>query len=174
MRIIYMLVAILGSVLPAPAADPSLNIESVTKIWGEALHCAFTDLTYWKGQFICAFREGRAHVATDGKIRILASKDGESWSPAALVQLDGFDLRDAGLSVTPDGRLMLNGGAAPRKNFTSLFPSCTAKTRRRKQRCGLPRMAPRIACSVGMVSRLGSRRCLGRAGYRTRNGRGPI
>jgi len=69
MRIIYMLVAILCWVLPPAAAEPSLKLESVKKIWGEAPHCAFTDLTYWKGEFICAFREGRAHVATDGKIR---------------------------------------------------------------------------------------------------------
>jgi|tagenome__1003787_1003787.scaffolds.fasta_scaffold20854865_2 hypothetical protein len=120
-----MLVAILCWVLPPAAAEPSLKLESVKKIWGEAPHCAFTDLTYWKGEFICAFREGRAHVATDGKIRLLASKDGENWSPAALVQLDGFDLRDAGLSLTPDGRLMLNGGAAPRKNDKDRAPTGT-------------------------------------------------
>jgi hypothetical protein len=109
----------------AVAAPPKAEVVSVTKIWDKAPHNAFTDLAYWNGQFVCAFREGRAHVATDGKIRILTSPDGENWSPAALLALDGFDLRDAGLSVMPDGRLMLNGGAAPRKTDKDLSPTGT-------------------------------------------------
>jgi hypothetical protein len=88
---------------------------SVEKISDQAPHSAFTDLIFWKDRFVCAFREGRAHVSTDGRIRILTSPDGKKWESAAVLTLDGFDLRDAGLSVAPDGRLMLIGGAAPRK-----------------------------------------------------------
>src|SRR3954468_5372186 len=102
MRIIYLTVLLLCVSLQATAAPPKVQLISVKKIWDQAPHCAFTDLAYWKGHFVCAFREGRAHVATDGKIRVLSSTDGESWSPNALLALNGFDLRDAGLSITPD------------------------------------------------------------------------
>ena len=111
--------------LPAGRAPrlPKAELLSVHKIWDQAPHCAFTDLIYWNDQFVCAFREGRAHVSTDGRIRILTSPDGETWTSAAVIKLDGFDLRDAGLSVAPDGRLMLNGGAAPRKNDKESAPT---------------------------------------------------
>src|SRR4051794_4622318 len=92
----------------ASAATPRATLVSVQKLWDKSPHCAFTDLVYWKGQFVCAFREGRSHMASDGKIRVLTSPDGETWTPAAEIALAGFDLRDAGLSVTPDNRLMLN------------------------------------------------------------------
>lgn len=102
---------------------PKATLISVNKIWDEAPHNAFTDLVYWKGQFVCAFREGRAHVSTDGKIRVLTSPDGDKWSPAAQLALVGYDLRDAGVSVSPDNRLMLIGGAAPRKTDAELAPT---------------------------------------------------
>src|SRR5215210_8488957 len=99
MRYIYLAAVCLCTNLAAIAAPPTARLISVKKIWDQAPHCAFTDLAFWKGHFVCAFREGRAHVATDGKIRILSSPDGDSWSPSALLVLDGFDLRDAGLSM---------------------------------------------------------------------------
>jgi hypothetical protein len=86
----------------------------VKKISDRAPHSAFTDLIRWKDSFVCAFREGRGHVSADGKIRVLHSADGNELSSTALVELAGYDLRDAGLSIAPDGRLMLIGGAAPR------------------------------------------------------------
>ncbi|MHC4495837.1 MAG: exo-alpha-sialidase, partial [Planctomycetota bacterium] len=88
-------------------------------------HNAFTDLVRWDGWFWCAFREGRGHVSTDGKIRLLESKDANRWESAALIELAGFDLRDAHLSVTPDGRLMLLGGAAPREKDNQSAPTGT-------------------------------------------------
>src|SRR5256885_6637314 len=125
MRYTFLSVLLICFSEPATGAPPTANLISVKKIWDQAPHCAFTDLAFWKGHFVCAFREGRAHVATDGKIRVLSSTDGESWAPAALVSLDGFDLRDAGLSVTPDDRLMLTGGAAPRKKDKEHGPTGT-------------------------------------------------
>jgi hypothetical protein len=53
----------------------------------------------------------------------LTSADGEKWESAAVVTSDGFDLRDAGLSIAPDGRLMLIGGAAPRKKDSDPVPT---------------------------------------------------
>src|ERR1700704_3790165 len=112
MRYTFLSVLLVCVSLPATAAPPTAKLISAKKIWDQAPHCAFTDLAFWKGHFVCAFREGRAHVATDGRIRILMSPDGDSWSANAVLTLEGFDLRDAGLSVTPDDRLMLIGGAA--------------------------------------------------------------
>ena len=98
-------------------ADVPVTAEviQVSKIWDKAPHNAFTDLLRWNGRFYCVFREGRGHVSTDGKIRVLESKDTDVWETAALIALEGYDLRDAHVSVTPDGRLMLLGGVAPRK-----------------------------------------------------------
>jgi hypothetical protein len=124
-----LVASLISSLLSGPvvAARPieSLIHVSTRKIWDHAPHNAFTDLAFWNGRFICAFREGRRHVSTDGKIRVLTSHDGNEWQSAAIVELQGFDLRDAGLSIAPDGRLMLVGGAAPRKNDNESAPTGT-------------------------------------------------
>jgi hypothetical protein len=101
------------------------ELVSVRKIWDQAPHNAFTDLIRWNDRFYCAFREGAGHVSTDGKIRILESKDTDQWQSVVLVALDGYDLRDAHLSVTPQGDLMLLGGAAPRKQDNQSAPTGT-------------------------------------------------
>ncbi len=124
MRTILAAIFLIGCTSTS-VATTNATLVSVQKLWDQAPHCAFTDLAYWKGQFVCAFREGRAHVSTDGRIRILTSPDGDTWTPAAVIALPGFDLRDAGLSVAQDGRLMLNGGAAPRKNDNDRAPTGT-------------------------------------------------
>ncbi len=107
--------------------DAAVTVElvEVNKIWDRAPHNAFTDLVRWNERFYCAFREGRRHVSTDGKIRILQSQDGNAWESAALIAFEGYDLRDAHLSVTPNGRLMLLGGAAPRKQDNQSAPTGT-------------------------------------------------
>lgn len=91
------------------------ELIDVRKIADDAPHNAFTDLIFWHDQFVCAFRQGRGHVSTDGRIAILTSADGDQWERAATLSLPDLDLRDASLSTTPDGRLMLIGGVAPRK-----------------------------------------------------------
>jgi len=107
------------------APPVTVEVVEVRKIWDQGPHNAFTDLVRWHDTFYCAFREGRGHVSTDGRIRILESKDADRWEPAALISLEGYDLRDAHLSVTPDGRLMLLGGAAPRDKDNQSAPTGT-------------------------------------------------
>ena len=90
---------------------------SVNKIWNEAPHSAFTDLIKYEGKFYCTFREGTGHIpgldgTGDGKIRILASTNGDTWESVALIAKEGFDLRDPKLSITPDGKLMVLIGAS--------------------------------------------------------------
>jgi len=83
----------------------------VEKIWSRAPHSAFTDLTRWHDRWYCAFREGQSHVGNQGILRIITSSDGESWESAATLKDPVYDLRDANLSVMPDGKLMAVGGA---------------------------------------------------------------
>ena len=87
----------------------------VHKIWDQAPHNAFTDLIRFNDKFYCTFREGTGHVpgenGKDGEIRIIASEDGKQWESVALLQKENYDLRDAKLSITPEGKLMvLMGG----------------------------------------------------------------
>jgi hypothetical protein len=120
-----MIPFLIGASLAVGAVPITVEVIDVKKIWDEAPHNAFTDLIRWNGRFYCTFREGRGHVSTDGKIRILESKGTNLWESAALIELAGYDLRDAHLSVTPDGRLMLLGGAAPRKRDNQSAPTGT-------------------------------------------------
>ncbi|HJN10519.1 MAG TPA: sialidase family protein [Pirellulaceae bacterium] len=79
------------------------------RIWDKAPHNAFTDLLRFQDRWYCVFREGTAHVSPDGALRVITSADGRQWKSTALVTSSTYDLRDAKLAVTPDGRLMLNG-----------------------------------------------------------------
>lgn len=113
------------------------RLVEVKRIWDKAPHNAFTDLIRYEGRFYCAFREGRSHVSTDGRIRVLVSDTGDTWESAALIKWpkqdtrgphfaaapDGPDLRDANLATGPDGRLMLVGGIADRKKDGQSTPA---------------------------------------------------
>jgi hypothetical protein len=94
------------------AAAEEQHPVQVRKIWDQAPHNAFTDLIRWKGRWYCVFREGQAHVSPDGALRVLVSRDGESWTSAARITYPDADLRDAKITLTPDKRLMLTGAAA--------------------------------------------------------------
>jgi len=104
------LLAGISTFLAIQAGDSQL-LET-RKIWDAAPHNAFTDLTRFNGDWFCVFREGQAHVSPDGALRVITSKDGERWSSAALLTDSKSDLRDAKITVTPDGQLMLSGAAA--------------------------------------------------------------
>ena len=100
------------------AARPRFTVE---KIWSNGQHCAFTSLIEFKGMYYCSFREGFSHIFdengnAEGKIRILASKNGKKWESVALIGKEGYDLRDPKLSITPDGRLMVSLGGSVYRN----------------------------------------------------------
>ena len=85
-------------------------LVDVRTIWDKARHNAFTDLVRFKDRWFCVFREGEGHVSLDGSIRVISSSDGVEWTSTALITSPDPklpDMRDAKLSVTPDGRLML-------------------------------------------------------------------
>ena len=90
-------------------AETTPKLVSAQRIWDKAPHNAFTDLLFHKGKWLCVFREGSKHVSPDGSLRVITSEDGKNWESLALVTHPIEDLRDAKISVTPDGKLMLNG-----------------------------------------------------------------
>lgn len=97
----------------AQSADPpKLTLVESRRIWDAAPHNAFTDLIRYKGEWLCVFREGQGHVSPDGALRVIASTDGAEWHSAALLTSPTSDLRDAKITETPDGRLMLAGAEA--------------------------------------------------------------
>lgn len=88
-------------------------LVSLKKIWDQAPHNAFTDLIFYRGKFLCVFRESDSHAAgVDGVIRILSSVDAKVWESVAVLKMSGIDLRDPHLSVMPDGRLLLIMGGS--------------------------------------------------------------
>lgn len=89
-----------------------LKLISVQKIWDKAPHNAFTDLIRFHDSWFCVFREGEKHVSPDGALRVITSRDGVNWESAALITSADADLRDAKITVTPKGQLMLSGAGA--------------------------------------------------------------
>ncbi len=91
-------------------ADEPIRIVRVEKIWDAAPHNAFTDLERFHDQWVCAFREADGHVGAEdfGKLRVIGSADGRDWKSLALLEVPKVDLRDAKLSITPSGELLLN------------------------------------------------------------------
>jgi hypothetical protein len=82
-------------------------------IWDRAPHNAFTDLIAFEDRVFCVFREGSGHIpGENGRIRGIASADGEKWESVGLMGVEGVDLRDPKLSVAADGRLMLLMGGS--------------------------------------------------------------
>ncbi|HSU55251.1 MAG TPA: exo-alpha-sialidase [Candidatus Dormibacteraeota bacterium] len=112
MKSFLSVLAFTGVICAATAQTNSMRLLSAIKIWHGEKHNAFTDLIRFEGKWYCTFRESRAHVGGSGKIRVLASSDGDAWNSAALVAEDGIDLRDPKLSITPDNRLMLLMGGS--------------------------------------------------------------
>ena len=96
----------------ATGLQPAPQLISTARIWDAGAHNAFTDLIRWRNRWYCTFREGDSHVGGDGRIRVLISADGETWTSAALIGEAGIDLRDPKLSITPDERLMIVAGGS--------------------------------------------------------------
>ena len=93
-----------------PTESNNIKILESKEIWPGESHSAFTDLERFQDKWYCAFRIGKGHAGKGdyGRIRVIVSDDGQSWRSSALIQTDGVDLRDAKLSVTPSGELLLN------------------------------------------------------------------
>jgi len=97
------------------AAEGDAELVQVRKIWDRAPHNAFTDLVRFHDRWFCVFREGQGHVSPDGALRVITSADGQTWESAALITSSNSDLRDAKITITPGGQLMLSGAEAMNK-----------------------------------------------------------
>lgn len=122
MKTLRALVSLLVCCLPAitASAQDSNGLELVesARIWDGAPHNAFTDLIRFQDRWYCVFREGQQHVSSDGALRVITSSDGWKWNSAALITSADSDLRDAKITTTPDGRLMLAGAEAMNEPIT--------------------------------------------------------
>ncbi|MGE3309406.1 MAG: exo-alpha-sialidase [Limisphaerales bacterium] len=105
-------IASLGLLGGAVTVAYPAELVSVARIWDAAPHSAFTDLVRHRGAWFCVFREGKGHVSPDGAIRVLTSRDGETWTSAALIGSDRGDLRDPKITVMPGGRLYVSAAIA--------------------------------------------------------------
>ena len=85
------------------AQVPQAELLSVEKIWEQAGHNAFTDLTRFQNLFYCCFRESSSATG-EGVIRILLSSTGKVWIDQGTIAEAGTDLRDPKLIVTPDNK----------------------------------------------------------------------
>lgn len=76
-----------------------IKVISKNKIWSNDLHNAFTTLIEFNGNLYCAFREGTSHGSRDGVIKIIRSRDGDSWQLFGELSVDENDLRDPKLAI---------------------------------------------------------------------------
>ena len=112
LRLTLLLVGALDPNFGSDLSAQPAHLVEVHRIWDRAPHNAFTDLIRFKNHWLCVFREGMAHVSPDGALRVIISDDGITWTSAALLTSTNADLRDAKITLTPDGRLMLSGAGA--------------------------------------------------------------
>ena len=107
--LLISLTLLTAGIVSAQDAKPKAE---ATKIWDQAPHNAFTDLVRFHDRWFCVFREGQGHVSPEGALRVITSVDGLKWESAAIITSNNSDLRDAKITVTPDGQLMLCGAEA--------------------------------------------------------------
>jgi hypothetical protein len=105
---LLLLIAVFGLGCAAQKQKAGNDQIEYQRIFSEAPHSAFTDLVRFKNNFYCAFREAPGHVSgPKGTARIIKSADGKHWKSVADFKIEGLDLRDPKLSITPDNRLMV-------------------------------------------------------------------
>lgn len=115
MRRLLSAIAVVFSAANLHAQAPQAELVSVTKIWDQAPHCAYTDITRFQNLFYCCFREAAAADRGEGVIRILLSSTGKTWVDQGTLSETGTDLRDPKIIVTPDGKrlyLLCSGQSA--------------------------------------------------------------
>jgi len=96
---------------PPPAGEKA-DIVIHKMIGDQGRHNAFTDLIRWENLWYVCYRTADAHVGGNGQIQVLASYDGLTWSPVAVVKEEGIDLRDPKFGVTKENRLILFMGGS--------------------------------------------------------------
>lgn len=121
------------AILAAAACSRPAQVE-IDKIW-DLNYSSFPSITEFEGKYFVSFREGEGHVfdkngKAAGRARVLCSSDGKKWESVALLEKEGYDLRDPKISVTPDGRLMLimGGSVYVDKQLVARIPQVSFST----------------------------------------------
>ena len=96
-----------GELLPLMGVNnyPVPTVSDFRKVYSDAgnpltKHNAFTDLTYFKGEFFLVFRSGQKHgvphptTPKSEVIVVLRSQDGVNWVKEAILKKEGLDNRD--------------------------------------------------------------------------------
>lgn len=97
-----------------------MRLLQTDRLWNRASHNAFTDITRLRDSYYIVFREGERHISASGTVRVLRREDGQTqWLDLGSIALEGADLRDPKLCVTPDNRLMMTSAAAYSEGPTS-------------------------------------------------------
>ncbi|NPE45856.1 hypothetical protein [Sphingobacterium prati] len=86
-----------------------VTIMTQEKVFDNFLHCAFTDLIHYNGNYFLAFRKGSDHGASrDGTVVILKSGDLKSWDKINEYRYLSHDLRDPKFFVDNSGHLLFS------------------------------------------------------------------
>jgi hypothetical protein len=124
MKYIFVFFVIYIDFFPTFLSAQQLADIPVTRVWDKAPHNAFPDLIRFNNHFYAAVREGNNHMPDNsGQVRLLRSKDGNSWKDVGLLTLGGYDVREARLSITPEGKIMvLTAVGIYDRGYQELFP----------------------------------------------------
>jgi len=87
----------------SPDGVPELKAQT---IWDRAPHNAFPDVTRFQNTLYATCREATDHMSRDGQVVIFHEMEENRWELDVQFSLDGADLRDPKLSVTPGGQLL--------------------------------------------------------------------
>ena len=102
-----------------------MKVLSICRITNDSNHNAFTGACWFKGALYIAFRQGDAHVCTQGRLIVMRSRnEGTSFDTVAILR-GKYDTRDAHLYSQDDKRLFVVGFEA---NDKKIFYAGTAWT----------------------------------------------
>ena len=110
---------IAGELLPVMGVDnyPNPTICDYRKVYSDAgnpltKHNAFTDLTYFEGEYFLVFRSGQGHgvpehtTSRSEAIVVLRSDDGINWHKDAVLKKEGLDNRDPKIFQTDESLIV--------------------------------------------------------------------
>jgi len=86
-----------------------MRVLSIRRVTNDSNHNAFTGACWFQGALYVAFRQGDAHVCTQGRLVVMRSRnEGASFDIVATIRGE-FDTRDAHLYSNGDKRLFVAG-----------------------------------------------------------------
>lgn len=116
MKKLLILPVLFALVLSSSAQKPNYSVTQIAT-FNQVPHSAFTDLIQYNNTYYCCFRESSEHNSMDGRIRVLKSSDGNSWSSFAILSKNDTDLRDPHFFIDPKSILCVATNAR-QKNAT--------------------------------------------------------